>query len=74
MGTEEGDSEEEGEGVKRLRRLLLVITATWAACNLWAGMMRPEGIMGRDIATAAAPLVLILVARFVLFGFPVRKF
>jgi hypothetical protein len=53
-----------------LRRLWFVIAFGWAACCLWGGLDRPEGLMGKDVFIAFLPLGVIWIARFVLFGLP----
>jgi hypothetical protein len=58
--------------MKILRRFLLVLTVTWAACCLWGGIDATGGIRGKDMLTAFFPLAIILAGRFVVFGLPKR--
>ena len=56
--------------MKRLRRLLLVLTVAWAMCCLWGGVSADRGLEGKDVLTAFLPLAFILLCRFVIFGSP----
>ena len=58
--------------MKILRRFLLVLTVTWAACCLWGGIDATGEIRGKDVFTACLPVAIILVGRFVIFGWPRR--
>jgi hypothetical protein len=53
-----------------LKRAWFVVAAGWAGCCLWGGISASRGLEGKDVLTAFAPLGVIWVARFVLFGLP----
>jgi hypothetical protein len=53
-----------------LKRAWLVFALLWIAVFLGNGATKVDGIRAGDVAIAFAPLVVIWLCRFVIFGLP----